>query len=152
MSDLKDTLISQGVDATLADAIYKACKTTKELRGLKPIDVYEVLSQQRDASLKDEYNKRILAPINKKLEDHLIHILYQYGFEVKDLDDLITTDESVNLENIAAAYDIFNKIIYLAKDRSEITMPEEFAHAFIKMMGSLDKENPTYRELNSLVE
>jgi hypothetical protein len=111
------------------------------------LDVYGVLSQQRDASLKDEYNKRILAPVNKELEKHLISILYQYGFEVKDLGELITADESVNLENIAAAYDIFNKIIYLAKDRNEITMPEEFAHAFIKMMGAVAYKNPTYEEL-----
>ena len=152
MSDLFDTLIAQGVDKTLSKAIYKACKSTKELRKLKPIDVYGVLSQQRDVSLKDGYNKRILAPVNKELEKHLISILYQYGFEIKDLGDLITADESVNLENIAAAYDIFNKIIYLAKDRNEITMPEEFAHAFIKMMGSVVYKNPTYDELYRLVE
>jgi len=144
MSDLVDTLIAQGIDKTLAKSIYRACKSTKGLRKLKPIDIYGVLSQQRDASLKDEYNKRILAPVNRELEKHLISILYSYGFEVKDLGELITADESVNLENIAAAYDIFNKIIYLAKNRNEITMPEEFAHAFIKMMGSVVSQNPEY--------
>lgn len=152
MSDLVDTLISQGIDKTLAKSIYRACKSTKGLRKLKPIDIYGILSQQRDASLKDGYNKRILAPVNRELEKHLISILYSYGFEVKDLGELITADESVNLENIAAAYDIFNKIIYLAKNRNEVTMPEEFAHAFIKMMGSVTSQNPEYKELYNLVE
>ena len=159
LSNLIDTITSVGVDINLAKAVYKAAKETKNLRSLKPIDIYNIISQQRDASLKDEYNKRVLAPINRALEKHLISILYRYGFQIKDLGDLITQDESINLENLAGAYDIFNKIIYLANNRNEMTMPEEFAHAFIKMMGAISSkaklgknELPdTYAELYELV-
>lgn len=151
VENLMDTLVTAGVSEDVAKAIYKLAKKEK-FQDLKPKDILSILLQQRDSSLKTEYNKRILAPINKELEKYLISILNKYNFEVKDLDDLITDDESINLERLAGAFDIFNKIVYLSKNRGEVTLPEEFAHAFVRMMGVVTKQNETYKELFDLVE
>jgi hypothetical protein len=74
--------------------------------------------------------------------------LTSYKFGIKDLGDLITDDESFTLENITAAFDIYNKLIYLSKDRNNLTLPEEFSHAFFRMFGLVTKgkdANVTYK-------
>jgi len=39
------------------------------------------------------------------------------------------------------AFDVLNKIIYLSNNRNKITAPEEFAHAFVELMGALKNED-----------
>lgn len=152
LSNLINTLIKAGVDKDVAESIYNTVQKNRTMAYYKPSDVFNVLLQQRDSSLKTEYNKRILSPINKKLEEHLIKILKRYHFEIKDLSEFHTDDESINLEKITAAYDIFNKIIYAAKNRNGITIPEEFAHAFVRMMGIVGKQNETVQQMYDLLE
>lgn len=152
VNNLIKTLTDVGLSSDVANAIYNTVKRTKEFADLRPIDVFNVLLQQRDQSLKTEYNKRVLAPLNEKLEQHLIKILERYKFELKDMSEFETDDPQLNLEKITAALDIFNKIIYASKNRNDITMPEEFAHAFLRMMGLVTKYNPTVEQLYNLIE
>ena len=152
LDNLVQTLTKIGVSKDVATAIYNTAKKVKDVQQLKPIDVFNILLQQRDASLKSEYNKRVLAPINRKLEQHLINILKRFKFELKDLSEFETDDESLNLERITAAFDIFNKIIYASENRNSITIPEEFAHAFLRMMGLVTKYNPILEDLYKSIE
>ncbi len=89
------------------------------------------LLKERD--VKDLYNEAVSNKVNQELEAILKDILKEYHFEAweGDLKEVFGND-------ILGATDFLNKIIYLAKskDRKEITMPEEFAHAFIKLMGA----------------
>lgn len=147
LDNLIDALTDAGVGRDVADVIYKTAKDAKDLRGLKPIDIFNISLQQRDHSLKREYNKRILAPLNKKLEEHLIKILERFKFKIKDMSEFETDDPQLNLEKITAALDIFNKIIYASQNRNDITMPEEFAHAFFRLMGLVTTYNPTIEKL-----
>lgn len=152
LDDLVQTLVASGVDQGVAESIYKAVKRTPDLRHMRPIDVFNILLKERDVSLRQEYNKRILAPLNEKLEQHLLSIIRRYLVEVKDLSELHTDDESLDLERITGAFDIFNKIIYLSQNRNSITFPEEFSHAFIRLMGIVGKYNPQLQEIYDLIQ
>lgn len=105
------------------------------------------------------YQDGILNPVNKHLEKHLSKILKKFHFEMID-EDII---KQVWGDDKLGAFDFLQKIIYLAKaeDRNSIVFPEEFSHAFIKMMGSVyhrvenrDKwpETKVYSQLRDLIE
>lgn len=152
LNNLVQTLVDAGLDEGIAKSIHKAVKRNSDLRNLKPIDVFNILLKERDVSLRNEYNKRVLAPLNEKLEQHLISIIRRYLVDIKDLSELHTDDESLDLERITGAFDIFNKIIYLSQNRNSITLPEEFSHAFIRLMGIVGKYNPQLKEIYDLIQ
>ena len=141
-------------------------KKTKKKFSIKDLLRLSKLLKERD--VKDLYNEAIGQRVNSELETILKDILKEYHFEAweGDLKEIFGND-------ILGATDFINKIIYLAqsKDRNAITMPEEFAHSFIKLMGAryrkqtyttpegevkqsrgLHPENKEYSELRDLVE
>lgn len=108
--------------------------------------------------LKHLYDFGIITPVNEDLEKHLRKILKKFHFEIFD-DDIIT---EVFGDDVLGAADFIQKVIYLstAKNRNSIVMPEEFCHAFIKIMGAAyhrvenrDKypETKLYGELRDLI-
>ncbi len=141
-------------------------KKTKKKFSIKDLLRLSKLLKERD--VKDLYNEAIGQRVNSELETILKDILKEYHFEAweGDLKEIFGND-------ILGATDFINKIIYLAqsKNRNAITMPEEFAHSFIKLMGAryrkqtyttpegevkqsrgLHPENKEYSELRDLVE
>ena len=141
-------------------------KKTKKKFSIKDLLRLSKLLKERD--VKDLYNEAIGQRVNSELETILKDILKEYHFEAweGDLKEIFGND-------ILGVTDFINKIIYLAqsKDRNAITMPEEFAHSFIKLMGAryrketyttpegevkqsrgLHPENKEYSELRDLVE
>lgn len=134
------------------EAIEQVRKRIPDAKNLSDNDIYNVLLQARDLSLKDEYDKHILAPINKELEQHLISLLEPFHITIDDIENFITDDESIKLEQLAGLFDIYNKIIYVSKNRNEITLPEEFAHAFIRLMGIKPSKDENFKALYKGIE
>lgn len=120
-------------------------------------DVKDAAEILKEGKLQQLYNEKIKKEVNKELEQTLKSILSKYHFE-----SLEGPLKDVFGEDVLGALDILQKIVYLAeeKDRNLITQPEEFAHAFIELMGSRYRreetrdnhpENKLYSELRDMV-
>lgn len=118
-----------------------------------------VVNLYEQTTLSAIYNREILNPVNKDLEKHLAKILKRFHFKI------ITTDvlQDVFGRDKLSAFDFLQKIIYLTSEneRNAVNFPEEFCHAFIKMMGSAYHrtenrerfpETKLYSELRDMIE
>lgn len=127
------------------------------------IFIKKVLSILRGKDLNKMYQEKLFEPENKELMGFLQDILKKYGVEY------IFTDLQEQFGNDALGIcDFLNKVIYLtdnAESRNAITNVEEFAHQFIKLMGSryvskksrqrnpaLYEANKDYTKLFELIE
>lgn len=147
---IKETLKNTGVSPLIYNTIIKAIELDSSLLDLKPYDLFQVISKQQTSDLADLYTQYLQKPINKELEKHLTEFLERYHVD-------INVGNAVQKFGVAGAYDIINKIIYLANesDRNAITFTEEFAHAFVELMGakvSRKPENADFTFLFSNVE
>ena len=103
---------------------------------IEPENSLEVKEHIKAKTLQQIYEKGVKQKVNKELSEKLHDILKKYHFES------IETDlKEIFGEDALGALDILEKIVYLAKeeDRNALTDVEEFAHAFIEMMGSIYK-------------
>lgn len=83
-------------------------------------------------------DKYMQKPAMEDLSKKLRNILHKYHIEV-----LEGPIQEVFGDDVLGAYDALQKIVYLAetKDRNALTEPEEFAHAFFKLMGAVYRRN-----------
>lgn len=123
----------------------------------------EVVQTAIDMSMQDEsinrFNKYVMQPLNKELNDYLFGILNKFHFQVV-IDDL----KKLFGKDVLGAADYLQKVIYLSNggDTNAITGVEEFAHIFVKMMGSAYhregnrsgdfKATALYSEIRDLIE
>lgn len=123
---------------------------------IEPTTIVDTLEALREGKLEQLYNEGVKKPFNKELSQILHDILKAYHFEIIE-GDL----KEVFGEDTLGALDILQKIVYLANegDRNALTDAEEFAHAFIELMGSAYHKNTTaypatkeYTELRDLIE
>lgn len=96
--------------------------------------IYEEVTSKIKDDLRKKYNLAFIKEVDNKLEAKLRDFLKQYGYIIKE------QDMSELFENgTLGAIDITNKVIYLAENgRNKITFPEEFAHAFVELMGAIE--------------
>lgn len=147
---MKEALKRTGVSPLIYNTIIKAIELDNSLAALKPYDIFQVISKQQSSDFADLYNQYLQQPINRELEKHLAEFLERYHID-------INVGNAVERFGVAGAYDIINKVIYLAneQDRNSITFAEEFAHAFVELMGakvSNKPENADYTFLYNSVE
>lgn len=81
------------------------------------------------------YEEQVKKPVNRELSTILRKILREYKFDVRETNAIMDAFG----EDALGAFDVFQKIIYLAEEgkRNALVEPEEFSHAFIKMMGTV---------------
>ena len=106
---------------------------TEEYEDIEDESIVEAINTIKETKLAESYNRNIQKPAIKELWDKLSSILKEYHFEIIE-DDL----KSIYGENVLGALDIIEKVVYLANnsDRGSLSDIEEFAHAFIELMGS----------------
>lgn len=97
-------------------------------------------------TIRDIYNEHIEKPALAGLSETLRNILREYHIEILEgpLNEMFG-------EDALGAWDMFSKIVYLAneEDRNAITEPEEFAHAFLTLMGAVYRQTEKGRKRSS---
>ena len=133
-----DLLRSKGINRYIRTIIQKYLKDNSEEYNSSNnfYDIYEKALSTVDDVIAKEYNEKFKEPLDEALEDHLRQFLSKYGVEIKEEEDL---KKILGEAGILGVYDVINKIIYLSKNnRNKITFAEEFAHAFIELMGAVE--------------
>lgn len=122
------------IEENILNSTTEKINKKSKYRRFTPKILQRILQSIKDIDYKSSYNRHYQEAVNQDLEVKLKDILEHYHFEV-----LETSMKEVFGDNILGATDFLNKVIYLAErgDRNAITGVEEFAHAFVKMMGSI---------------
>lgn len=122
------------IEENILNSTTEKINKKSKYRRFTPKILQRILQSIKDIDYKSSYNRHYQETVNQDLEAKLKDILKHYHFEV-----LETSMREVFGDDILGATDFLNKVIYLAErgDRNAITGVEEFAHAFVKMMGSI---------------
>ena len=87
-------------------------------------------------SVQDQGTTAELEENNIALDQYLAEFLKPFNVNIKQLDSL---QEKFGLDSLGVA-DVLNKMIYLKKERKLDTMPEEFSHMIVMLMGEKHPE------------
>ena len=142
---LKRADIPEEVRNTLTEAY----KEIPSIKNLTPYEALQFVASSQYKGLVAQYNESIRRPENEKLERLLTDYLAKYGFEIN------IGDAVKQFGDVTGVLDIINKIIYVANNRNETTLPEEFGHAFVELLGSTisrREENKDFTFLMNTVE
>lgn len=132
---LRKKLLDLGLAASVVDYITTGIQQYPHLRDMTPYEAFVQLDSMVRYDIADEYNKSLGKQLDQKLNDFLMSFLAKYGITTRTGD----LSEMFGEEGVAGAYDVIEKIIWLNENPdmlNKITYPEEFAHAFVELMGS----------------
>lgn len=152
---LKKTLKKNGFGAS--SAVYSILipvlsseEGRKAFRNMPYSEIWKTMITGGRQDLAHIYNQAFNIAADEALEKYLTDYLAKYNVEVKIDEDTIRQFGSMN-----GMVDVLNKVIYLSRERNLITLPEEFAHEFFELMGTVRNRktgNPLYMELFDLVK
>lgn len=133
----REILLKTGASREVVDLILELLKRNPSLGKFTPVEILRQGTKAQNDAIASDYYYYIQQPVEHALEQHLIQYLSKYGIEVREDSPLLKE------HGVTGAYDIINKIIHIAKegDRNAITLTEEFAHAFVELMGVVPNTN-----------
>ncbi len=142
--NIDDVLKKAGLDAELRKQFIQLVNNNPSLKSLK---VSEVLGTYLKEFVKDsdrQYYKAIDEPLSNKLEDILIDYFDKFKIRRQELDNL---KEKFGVDSVGV-FDVLAKTIYYAKNRNLLTLPEEYGHVFVELLGSIGNkkaDNPLFK-------
>lgn len=164
LKSINKTIAALGSEKNIDEILKKAglepelrsqfIKLVKENPQLKPLKVGEVLSfylKQFEKDTNDQYYKAILEPINNGLEDLLIKYFDRFNISRVELDNL---KEKFGVDS-TGVFDVLNKTVYYGKNRNLLTLPEEYGHVFVELLGAVSgkkTQNPLFQYLYDNIE
>jgi hypothetical protein len=142
--NIDEVLKKAGLEAELRKQFMQLVNDNPSLKSLK---VSEVLGTYLREFIKDsdrQYYKAIDEPISNKLEDVLIEYFDKFKIRREELDNL---KEKFGVDSIGV-FDVLAKTVYYAKNRNLLTLPEEYGHVFVELLGSISNkkaDNPLFK-------
>ena len=147
--NIEKYLKNANIPLEFRNIIIEGLNAIPSIKNLTPYTALQYLINVQNKGLVEQFNESIKKPQNEELEKLLFNYLKKYNIE-------INIGEAVkHFGDITGVYDIINKIIYIANNRNELTVPEEFGHAFVELMGSTvskKEENKDFTFLMNTVE
>ena len=144
--NLEDVLKKAGLEYNLRKDFIQLLEDNKSLKSLK---LSEVLSSYLKEFIKEsdrQYYKAIDEPLSEELENILIKYFDKFHIRKQELDNL---KEKFGVDSIGI-FDVLAKTIYYSKNRNLLTLPEEYGHVFIELLGSIGNKkanNPLFKYL-----
>jgi hypothetical protein len=142
--NLDDILKKAGIESNLRKEFIQLLEDNKSLKSLK---LSEVLSSYLKEFIKEsdrQYYKAIDEPLSQELENTLIQYFDKFHIRRKELDNL---KEKFGVDSIGV-FDVLAKTIYYSKNRNLLTLPEEYGHVFVELLGSIGNkkaDNPLFK-------
>ena len=147
--NIEKYLKNANIPLEFRNIIIEGLNTIPSIKNLTPYTALQYLINVQNKGLIEQFNESIKKPQNEELEKLLFDYLKKYNIE-------INIGEAVKqFGDVTGVYDIINKIIYIANNRNQLTVPEEFGHAFVELMGSTvsrKEENKDFTFLMNTVE
>jgi len=144
-------LKNAGLDSELRKQFIQLLKENPSLKTLK---LSEVLNSYLKEFIKEsdkQYYKAIDEPISNELENILISYFDKFHIRKQELDNL---KEKFGVDSIGV-FDVLAKTIYYSKNRNLLTLPEEYGHVFVELLGSIGNkkaDNPLFKYMFDNIE
>ena len=126
----------------------------QSLAWLESLKLSDVLYSYVREFVKDSdkaYYKAIEEPVSKELEKILIDYFDKFYIRREELDNL---KEKFGVDSIGV-FDVLAKTVYYAKNRNLLTLPEEYGHVFVELLGSIGNkkaDNPLFKYMFDNIE
>ena len=147
--NIEKYLKNANIPLEFRNIIIEGLNAIPSIKNLTPYTALQYLINVQNKGLIEQFNESIKKPQNEELEKLLFDYLKKYNIE-------INIGEAVKqFGDVTGVYDIINKIIYIANNRNQLTVPEEFGHAFVELMGSTvsrKEENKDFTFLMNTIE
>jgi len=149
--NINDILKKAGLESNLREEFLQLLKNNPSLKSLK---LSEVISSYLKEFVKEsdkQYYKAIDEPLSNELENVLIDYFDKFHIRRQELDNL---KEKFGVDSIGV-FDVLAKTIYYSKNRNLLTLPEEYGHVFVELLGSISNkkaDNPLFKYLFNNIE
>lgn len=144
--NINEILKKAGLDAELRKQFISLVNDNPSLKSLK---ISEVLYSYLREFVKEsdrQYYKAIDEPLSTELENILIDYFDRFKISRQEIDNL---KERFGVDSVGV-FDVLAKTIYYAKNRNLLTLPEEYGHVFVELLGSISNkkaDNPLFTYL-----
>ena len=149
--NIDDILKKAGLESDFRKEFLQLLKDNPSLKSLK---LSEVISSYLKEFVKEsdrQYYTAIEEPLSEELENVLIDYFDKFHIRRKQLDNL---KEKFGVDSIGI-FDVLAKTIYYSKNRNLLTLPEEYGHVFVELLGSISNkkaDNPLFKYLFDNIE
>jgi hypothetical protein len=148
---IDDVLKKAGIEKDLRDQFLQLIKDNPRLKSLKLSDILSSYVKEFVKDSDKAYYKAIEEPVSKELEKILINYFDKFNIRKEELDNL---KEKFGVDSVGV-FDVLAKTIYYAKNRNLLTLPEEYGHVFVELLGSIGNkkaDNPLFKYMFDNIE
>ena len=148
---LLDVLKKAGLNAEFRSQFLALIKDNPELRSLKLSTVLSSYLKEFVKSSNQQYYKAIQEPLSEELDNLLIRYFDRFHIRREELDNL---KDRFGVDSVGV-FDVLAKTIYYSKNRNLLTLPEEYGHVFVELLGSIGNRkagNPLFQYMFNNIE
>ena len=148
---LDEALKRAGLDSNFRKQFIELVNKNPKLKEFNVVDVLGIYTKEYVKDADKQYYQAIQAPLDNGLENILTNYFSQFYIRVEELNNL---KEKFGVDSVGV-FDVLSKTIYHAKNRNLLTLPEEYGHVYVELLGSLSNKranNPMFKYLFENIE
>jgi hypothetical protein len=148
---LDEALKRAGISPELRKQFAQLVKENPDLQEFKLSEIIDMYLREFIKDSDKQYYKAIDEPMSADLEKVLIDYFDKFHITRKEVENL---KEKFGVDSIGV-FDVLAKTIYYAKNRNLLTLPEEYGHVFVELLGSISNKragNPLFSYLMKNIE
>ena len=148
---LDETLKRAGLSSEFRKQFVQLVNENPELKEFKLSEIIDMYLREFIKDSDKQYYKAIDEPLSNDLEKVLVDYFDRFHITRKEVDNL---KERFGVDSIGV-FDVLAKTIYYSKNRNLLTLPEEYGHVFVELLGSISNKkasNPLFSYLMKNIE
>jgi len=148
---IDDILKRSGLDAGLRKQFIQLLNENPYLKNIKLSNVLSSYLRDLNKEADKQYYTAIAEPISNELEQILIDYFDKFHIKRQELDNL---KEKFGVDSVGV-FDVLSKMVYYSKNRNLLTLPEEYGHVFVELLGSIGNrksDNPLFKYMFDTIE
>lgn len=148
---LDEALKKANISSELRNQFIRLVKENPDLQEFKLSEILNIYLREFVKDSDRQYYTAIDEPLSADLEKVLIDYFDRFHITRKEVENL---KEKFGVDSIGV-FDVLAKTIYYAKNRNLLTLPEEYGHVFVELLGSISNKkaaNPLFSYLMKNIE
>lgn len=149
--NLDEALKRANLSSDFRKQFIQLIKENPDLQNFKLSSIIDMYLREFVKDSDKQYYTAIDEPLSADLEKVLIDYFDRFNITRKEVENL---KEKFGVDSIGV-FDVLAKTIYYAKNRNLLTLPEEYGHVFVELLGSISNKkaaNPLFSYLMKNIE
>ena len=151
ITKLDEVLKKAGLSPEFRKQFIDLLNNHPELKSIRLSNILSSYLKQFTKGYDRAYYEAINNPLSKKLEDTLIKYFDKFHIQREELNNL---KARFGVDSVGV-FDVLSKTIYYANNRNLLTLPEEYGHVFVELLGNVSSrkaKNPLFTYLFESIE